>query len=221
MLAYRSIDFAIKIMNARCLFPVEYWAEMMRAIRNNCEEGVKSALEYCDPHYNNNQALYVAVHLGNPVIVTLLLTKITQADWGNLLFDACSQNHVDVTDLLLTHGVYKETDFQSALCIAIHSHSIQAVECLCPHLSQNGMGWGLIWAGDTWPPSDPIYDPLLLHIHGHPFATLDFSAHPFSPHRRAEIEKNVEQACARFSKKNITEQILGDVALKTRENRRI
>lgn len=208
-------------MNSRCLFPVEYWAEMMRAIRNNCEDDVKFALEYCDPHYNNNQALYVAVHLGNPAIVTMLLGKITQADWGNLLFDACSQNHVSVINLLLNRGVYKETDLQSALCVAIHNHNTQAVECLCPHLSQNVVGWGLIWAGDTWPPSDHIYASLLIHIHGHPFAAMDFSGQPFSPQRRADIEKNVEQASANFSKKNITKHILNDIAPHPRQSRRL
>lgn len=213
-------------MNGGCLFPVEYWAEMMRAIRRNCEDDVKSALEYCDPHYNNNQALYVAVNCGNPVVVNMLLAKMyTNAlfvfEWGELLFDACSQNHASVVDLLLNHGVYKETDFQSALCVAIHNHSTQAVERLCPHLSQNVLGWGLIWAGDTLPPSDPIYDPLLLHIQGHAFASMDFSGQPYSSQRRAEIEKNVEQACANFSKKNITVHVLNDEEHNTRQRRRL
>lgn len=208
-------------MNSHCLFPIEYWAEMMRAIRKNCEDDVKLALEHCDPHYNNTQALYVAVHLGNPAIVNMLLDKITQPDWGNLLFDACSQNHASVTEALLSRGVYKQTDFQSALCVAIQNHSVQTVECLCPHLSQGSLGWGLIWAGDTLPPLHPIYDSLLSHIQAHPFTTMDFSGQTFSSQRRGEIEKNVEQACANFIKKNIVVHLLNDGTPHPRPNRRI
>lgn len=190
-------------MHSINLFPLEYWAEMMRAIRENREEDVKSLLTKCDPNCNNNQALYVAVHIGNPIIVDTLLSKTTNIDWGNLLFDACSQNHFPVVKVLLKKGVYKDSEIQSALCIGVYNHSVESIEFLSPYLSENGVGWGLIWAGDTWPASDSIYVPLLSSLTVNPLSVMDWSGQPFSPKRQEKIKQSVEQAYAHFIKEKI------------------
>lgn len=185
------------------LFPLEYWAEMMRAIRENCEDDVKSLLAKCDPNYNNNQALYVAVHIGNPIVVGALLSRTTNIDWGNLLFDASSQNHFGVVKVLLEKGVYKDSDIQSALCIGVYNHSVEAVEFLCPQLSETGVGWGLIWAGDTWHANDPVYLPLLSCLKSDPLSVMDWSGQPFSPQRQEKIKQSVERAYSHFIKAKI------------------
>lgn len=190
-------------MHSIKLFPLEYWAEMMRAIRESREDDVKSLLAKCDPTCNNNQALYVAVHIGNPIIVGALLSKITNIEWGNLLFDACSQNHFSVVKILLERGVYKNSEIQSALCVGVYNHSVESIEFLCPHLSENGLGWGLIWAGDTWPAMDPIYMPLLACLKVDPFSVMDWSGQPFSPQRQEKIKQSVEHAYAYFLKRKI------------------
>ena len=209
-------------MHSINLFPLEYWVEMMRAIRESREEDVKSLLAKCDPSCNNNQALYVAVHMGKPIIVGTLLSKTTTTDWGNLLFDACSQNHFSVVKVLLQKGMYKDSEIQSALCIGVYNHSVESIEFLCPHLSENGVGWGLIWAGDTWPALDAIYLPLLACLKVDPFSVMDWSGQPFSPQRQEKIKQSVEQAYAHFIKGKIEPHISSALMTpSTTRNRRI
>lgn len=187
-------------MSSLFFSPLEYWQQLISAIRNNCEEDVKLLLHLCDPSLKNNQALYIAVHLGNPHIVQILLPHSIDPDWGNLLFDACAENHCDVVEILLQYAPHKHENLQSALCVSIHHRSVHCVEKLAPYVSENTTGWGLIWAGDTLEPSHRIFSILFENIECLPLSSMDWSGQPFSLQRQAHIKQCVEDAYAIFVK---------------------
>lgn len=185
------------------LLPLEYWGELVRAIRAHSPSDVKNLLPLCDATHKNNQALYLAVNLGNPQIVDMLLNVVPHNDWGNLLFDAVAQNHWAAVKVLVNKGAFTFDELQSALCVAIHNHANETIEALCPHLPQSVLAWGVVWSGDTWPPTDPIYSILFSHMTSSPLALMNWSGQPFSDVRKAKIEQTVEQAHAQFTKSQI------------------
>lgn len=185
------------------LLPLEYWAQLLCAIRAHSPQDVKAVLPHCDAAHKNNQALYLAVHLGNPDITEMLLNAVSHKDWGNLLFDAVAQNHAAAVKILLSKGLFTFEEFQSALCVGIQNHAHETIETLCPHLPQSVLVWGVVWCGDTWPPNDPIYALLFAYIPSQPLDLMNWSGQPFSEERKVKIEQTVEQAYAQFSKAQI------------------
>lgn len=185
------------------LLPLEYWSELLNAIRAHSLSDVKNLLPHCDATHKNNQALYLAVHLGNPQIVEMLLNAVPHKDWGNLLFDAVAQNHWAAAEVLLNNGLFTFEELQSALCVAIHNHAHDTIEVLCPHLPQSVLAWGVVWSGDTWPSTDPMFSALFSHMSLPPLALMNWSGQPFSEVRKAKIEQTVEQAYAQFTKDQI------------------